>query len=422
MPGLDGFQMAERLRTEVGSADAVILMLTSDNLAGDLERVRELGIRGYLVKPLKRSELRLVINTILAGRDEMRSTVPPERLSVTGESLRPLSILLAEDVEANRMVVRSYLQNTPYRLDVAENGEIACRKFSQGSYDLILMDIQMPVMDGCDASRWIRKWEKKKRKKPVTIIALTAHSVGSGTKNCLEAGCDSYLGKPVRKHDLLTAIASLVPEVPSSVQSDNSAPVELSILAGALKQLDGDRSLLLRLIRNFHQDHGNAVAEIREALSRGDRETALRLAHTLKGVTGNLAAAEAHQAMANIEKGLGQGTADGRKLDRLLDRADVAVARFLASTRRLLAESEEESANVIEAGQGSSSTEESAVLLTGLCAALTEGDPVGAEKHLAALWRGLATEQDDGRFIILRQQIASYDFDDALGTLKKCLF
>ncbi len=122
------------------------------------------------------------------------------------EDLSPLHILLVEDNVTNRLLMQAFLKNTPYKIDIAENGEICVEKFKAGKYDLILMDIEMPVMDGYTATKEIRKWEKENRQKATPIIALTAHALKEHIQKSLEAGCNVHLTKPIKKMDLLAAI------------------------------------------------------------------------------------------------------------------------------------------------------------------------------------------------------------------------
>ena len=126
--------------------------------------------------------------------------------NVVSQGLRPLRILLAEDYQNNRLVIQTYLKNTPCHLDIAENGEIAVEKAKYGAYDLVLMDMQMPIMDGYSATKAIRQWEREQGLAPTPIIALTANALNEDVKKSLKAGCTSHLAKPLGKAELLSAI------------------------------------------------------------------------------------------------------------------------------------------------------------------------------------------------------------------------
>ena len=207
MPEMDGYQVAQQIKDNPRFAGMTILMLTSDSIKGDIKRSQELGISGHLAKPVSRSELLAEITTAM-GLMEDREGVPK---SVQGPALpgghSALSILLVEDNEDNRFQVESYLKETACQLDVAENGEVGVSKFKSGTYDLVLMDIQMPVMDGYTATRVIRKWEKDNAMRTTPIIAFTAHALKEEVIESLEAGCTGHISKPVKKAHFLEAIS-----------------------------------------------------------------------------------------------------------------------------------------------------------------------------------------------------------------------
>ena len=205
MPGMDGFELVERIRKEPGVLDMTIMMLTSDGWRGDIARCRELGISRILVKPVKRSDLLHAITTSLGP---MGAAVQ-ERSPGGGDGAadqRPLRLLLAEDSEDNRLVVQAYLKGTAYRMDIAENGEIALQRFSSDSYDLVLMDMQMPVMDGYTATREMRRREGEAGASPTPIIALTASAFIEAERESLEAGCTAHITKPLKKARLIETI------------------------------------------------------------------------------------------------------------------------------------------------------------------------------------------------------------------------
>ena len=201
LPDRDGHQVAEAIRR--AGDGPVILLLTSDRRSRDPQRERRLGIADCLVKPVRRETLRRAILAAM-GAGEVRTPVerpPPEQ---DGE--RPLSILLAEDTEENVMIIRSYLRDTPHRLTTAANGAEAVSLFQKDRYDLVLMDMQMPVQDGYAATRRIREWEREHGRGPCPILALTAYALAGDADKSLAAGCDGHMTKPIRKRRLLETI------------------------------------------------------------------------------------------------------------------------------------------------------------------------------------------------------------------------
>ncbi len=204
MPGMDGFSVAETLRREGGDV-ATMMMLTSSNLSTHLRRAQGIGLGAYLVKPVKQQDLlRGVAGLIGEQRVEVAGAVEPEEEGA--EAARGKRILLVEDTPDNRLLIRAYLKRTPHQLDEAENGEIAVQKFRENRYDLVLMDVQMPVMDGYAATRAIREWEKAQGLEPTPVVALTAHAIKEDSDRSLEAGCTAHLTKPIKKATLLAAI------------------------------------------------------------------------------------------------------------------------------------------------------------------------------------------------------------------------
>jgi two-component system, sensor histidine kinase and response regulator len=210
MPGVNGFEVAEAIKRDPSLVGTTLLMLTSDIRGDDLTTARKMGVEGYLVKPVKRAELREAINLALSlapSQPEAPALAKPQ----VREEQRPLRILLVDDSADNRLLVEAYLRKCPYQVDLAENGEVAVEKFKSGNYDLVLMDMQMPVMDGYTATRTIRQWESPQGLKPTPIIALTAFGLKQEMQKSLEAGCDAHLTKPIKKAMLLEAITQICP-------------------------------------------------------------------------------------------------------------------------------------------------------------------------------------------------------------------
>ena len=205
MPGVDGFQVAETIHQQPAMAGTTVLMLTSENRAGDIARGRALGVAAYLVKPVKQAELLEAIQEVRGG-----ATPATERPAAQARGVpagpQAQRILLAEDSQDNVLLIEAYLKASGFTADVARNGEIALEKFISGKYDLVLMDVQMPIMDGYSAARRIRQWETENGATPVPILALTAHALPEEVRKSFDAGCTAHLTKPIRKATLLAAI------------------------------------------------------------------------------------------------------------------------------------------------------------------------------------------------------------------------
>ena len=208
MPGMDGFEVIERIRADHRLNGLTIIMLASDRWADDIAKTYDLGLGGYLVKPIRRSDLQQTISIAL-GRSQsaVLTNTPPPKLP-TEPSSKSLRILLVEDSPDNQVLIKSYLKNTPHRLDLADNGQIGVAKFQNGHYDLILMDMQMPVMDGLTATRTIRKWEQEQDLPPVQIVALTALALKEEATRIFEAGCNAHMTKPLKRITLLELLGA----------------------------------------------------------------------------------------------------------------------------------------------------------------------------------------------------------------------
>jgi signal transduction histidine kinase/DNA-binding response OmpR family regulator len=207
MPDMDGFQVVEAMKRRQSLTSATVMMLTSDGRGGDLARAKELGLAAYLVKPVKRAELLTAVSAALSMPLPARHEAPPATILAPPNVQQSLRILLVEDAADNRLLIQAYLKHTAHRLDMAENGEVACGKFKVGRYDLVLMDMQMPVMDGYAATRAIREWEREQGRSPTPIIALTAHALKGDEEKSLAAGCTAHLTKPIKKAALLAALS-----------------------------------------------------------------------------------------------------------------------------------------------------------------------------------------------------------------------
>ena len=207
MPEMDGFQVAEEIKRTDRSKGPTIVMLTSRHWADDIARTYDMGLGGYLIKPIRRSDLLQTISIAFDRAKGIQQTAGIASVeSIPSTELRALRILLAEDSSDNQMLVRAYLKQTPYLLDIADHGAIALERFKTGDYDLILMDMQMPVMNGYEATRAIRAWEREHHLPPIQVIALTAQALKEDGVKILDAGCDAHMTKPIKKHTLLEVL------------------------------------------------------------------------------------------------------------------------------------------------------------------------------------------------------------------------
>ncbi|MCG8377874.1 MAG: response regulator, partial [Proteobacteria bacterium] len=200
-----------KIEQEISSlvqAEKIILSVNPKDINEYSTLAKANHINRTLIKPIKRKEMLHDVNGIL-NPSRVKKNDHNETYSDVNEA-EAKHILLVEDNPDNRMLIKAYLKKTAHTLDEAENGEIAVEMYKQNNYDLVLMDVQMPVMDGHEATRLIRDWETEQNKERVTIISLTAHAIREEIDKCMAAGCDKHISKPVKKATLLQTISETV--------------------------------------------------------------------------------------------------------------------------------------------------------------------------------------------------------------------
>ncbi len=206
MPEMDGFALVERINSTRDSTKAIIIMLTSGEQLGDLARCRKLRISAYLTKPVRRAELRAAIVAAIAGQP-VEAPAAVEAGHIATERNGPgLRVLLTEDNVVNQLVGRGILEKARHSVVVAGNGREALRLLEEQPFDLVLMDVQMPEMDGFEATAAIREKEKRTGEH-MPIIAMTAHAMTGDRERCIAAGMDSYITKPINARTLLDLLA-----------------------------------------------------------------------------------------------------------------------------------------------------------------------------------------------------------------------
>jgi two-component system sensor histidine kinase/response regulator len=310
MPGMDGFEVARRIKSDPSLAGATIMMLTSDRQVGDAARCREIGIKVYLVKPIVQSDLLDGIFMALGTQISESSSPAPSDLG--GKAMRPLRLLLAEDNEVNSKLAIQLLRKRGHEVLAATNGREALDFLEAAGFtgfDAVLMDIQMPEMDGMEATAAIRAQERTLGTH-IPIIGVTAHAMKGDRERCLGGGMDGYVSKPIRPDALFSELARVVPgcvrdETPPSTiptmgsPSKGACAVDRSAL---LDRVEGDMELLGDIIELFKEDSVLQIAAIRDALDKKQADVVRRAAHTLKGTCGNLGVPEAAATALELEK------------------------------------------------------------------------------------------------------------------------
>lgn len=324
MPHMDGIELAQAIKSESTIADTRLVLLTSLGLRGESAKAKNAGILAYLTKPVRQSRLYDCLSTVTAmpaggtgipstgsaGADRQRHLITSHSLDEAKSRTRA-RILVAEDQIINQKVAVRMVEKLGYRADVAANGLEVVDALSHIAYDLVLMDCQMPEMDGFAATVQIRRREGRSRHTP--IIAMTANAMAGDRERCLTAGMDEYLSKPVKLEELDAMLTRFIRRdqpveetvVTEPVISDlvaGAAPVDRETLA-ALRDLGGEDEPFFvdALIDQFRGDTPQRLAKLREAIGQADPKTVKRIAHALKGTCANLGATRMAKLAADLQ-------------------------------------------------------------------------------------------------------------------------
>ncbi|HKL48356.1 MAG TPA: MASE3 domain-containing protein [Desulfuromonadales bacterium] len=290
MPEMDGFSVAEEIRSDASLPEMTIMMLSSADVPSGAVRCRQLGIATYMIKPIRQSKLLdMLMETFgLQAPERHQSAQAPKESS---PPIDGVSILLVEDNRINQILTRTLLEKKGWTVRIAADGGEALSAWRQGGIDLMLMDVQMPEMDGLEATRLIRE-EEKSRGGHIPIIGLTANAMKGDREKCLEVGMDDYLSKPVRAESLYAAVERLLPA------EEDAAAIDLSQVLSAV---NGDRSFLTGLIEQFTGDYPENCDTLIKAMDRRDFQEVERVAHSLKSVVGIFGARKAVGLLQKLE-------------------------------------------------------------------------------------------------------------------------
>jgi PAS domain S-box-containing protein len=328
---IDAFELSRKIRMKPEFERLGIMILLTNGMPGDADRCRQIGIDGYLTGEIEPESLKQAIPFIFAqaknyqGGGE-RNLVTRYTISESKAHRRQVRVLLVEDYLTNQQLAMNHLRRAGYEVDLAENGLEAVSAFERTSYDLILMDMQMPVMDGYKAAKAIRGLEQALRntagasgRSPrIPIIATTANAMEGDRELCLQAGMDDYITKPLRKAKLLAMVekwvaitlreeleppeegageAAIVDPLSEPARSDDPIAFER-----AIKEFEGDEDLLLEVLKEFIGNVKGQIGTIGRALADGNADVVRREAHSIKGGAADLTAARLSALAFELEK------------------------------------------------------------------------------------------------------------------------
>lgn len=347
MPGKDGVQLARELQSHPAGSGIRLVVMTSMLQRGHAEQARQAGAMGYLPKPVRHDELRDCLRTVLglprgqAQKDPQARSIVPQLVTrhMVAEHVQHRRILVVEDNIVNQKLAVRMVEKLGYKPDIVENGREALAALAQGDYAAILMDCQMPVMDGFEATRRIRKREasgtissssphvpdpksdhsngshetcnsKLETRPHIPIIAVTANAMQGDRARCLAIGMDDYLSKPIKLDELRSALTrwasapsadAVVPGKQNPTLTTAGPPREIFDPAKMYQNIGGDSELFVQLVCLFLDRHQTMLADIRTALADADSIAVERMAHTFKGTAGNLCASEVTLTAGRLE-------------------------------------------------------------------------------------------------------------------------
>ncbi|MBW2609114.1 MAG: response regulator [Deltaproteobacteria bacterium] len=362
MTGMDGFDLAREIRSMEDLRSVPIILLTSVGNRGDGKLCKDIEIEGYLCKPVEPEVLHKVIELVMGlsmGQECKTDRQLITRHTIAEEEKRHGHILLVEDYPTNQRVAMMHLNEAGYRVDLARNGQEAVDAYSQKTYDLVLMDIQMPVMGGFEATEKIREMEtahsskltaqrqKNNEQQPsssrVPIIAMTAHAMKGYRERCLETGMDDYISKPLKRKGLLAMVEKWiraqgvrgndegkrikVKGEDSLIKVQEGPPMNFEMM---LEEFRGDKETLVEILEDFLEDVRGQLGNMRQALADKDAEAIRKQAHAIKGGAANMSAEALSGTAHELEKvgkagALENGTKVFERLEKEFHRLEAFV-------------------------------------------------------------------------------------------------
>ncbi len=376
MPGMDGIEASKRIKGHEGlNKIPAIVLVTAYGREEIMQQTEGVGLEGFLLKPVNASMLFDTINQAFGEEvpDTLQMAQKHEQEEKALENIRGANILLVEDNEINQQVAKEILEGVGLNVTLATNGQEAVDAVKGNNYDAVLMDVQMPVMDGYTATREIRNWEgenkseiqdPKSKIKGVPIIAMTAHAMAGDEDKSLKAGMNGHVTKPIDPDQLFSTLQKWIkpgkkrvrveqsevpaeqPELKKVLPAGDELPESLSgfDLEDGLKRLQGNKKLYRKLLLSFATDYSVVANEIRQALDAEDFDQAHSLVHNLKGLAGNLAATELQTAAVNLEKlvkGVEKSRPSTKKLNLKFSELETALEHALESAQSLGVSAEE---------------------------------------------------------------------------------
>ena len=432
MTGMDGIETTRRIKENSKLSNIPVLLVTGYGRDEVKLRAENAGIEGFLTKPISSSLLYDTIMELFKEGTGVKSRVP-EQLLETTEDLKPIKgarILLVEDNAINQQVATELLEQAGFVVTVANNGREGVQKVKTSEFDLVLMDIQMPEMDGHEATRIIRK---DPGFDSLPIVALTAHAMAGEREKCLNTGMNDYLSKPIKTQELYAVLIKWIKPGDRSVpvsqgppptkEDRDELPVELPTslpgidINSGLKNVGGNKKLYKQLLQEFYTDYEETAAKIKDSLAKGDIEYVRRTAHTIKGISGSIGAEDLQIEAGKLELAIMQGKLES--VEKLVENFEESIDIVLQSAYTLkeiqVVKTADELSHIQDVPLDISKIEP---LFTELDGLLSEGDSDAGECMLSIM-EHLEGSIFQDKLKLLDDQINRFLFKDALKTLKE---
>jgi len=428
MPGMDGIKASTVIKSHPSLLQKPkVIIATAYGREEVMQRSEKVGVDGFLLKPVGQSVLFDAV-MVAFGKETPKGEAVARTRGSDQEDLKKIRgarVLLVEDNEVNQQVAKEILEQAGLVVSIAETGQESVEMVRAGNFEIVLMDIQMPVMGGFEATQEIRK---DARFGELPIIAMTAHAMAGDREKSLEAGMNDHVTKPIDPDQLIDALVKWIEpgerEMSEAVcellvgkrEMEEILPSELpgiSITSG-LGRVGGNKRLYAKLLCKFKDGQQKAVEQIEAALQSGDAETAARLAHTVKGVSGNLGGERLYRAAAELEKAIKEGKESlGNSMTEFSSQLKVVMDGIKVFEESLAAQrGHEKPATEVPVD------EEAVKPLLQEMAQLLESDLTEAMHRLEALKQHLGNSSVQEEFNRLEKQVESFDTDTALKTVQ----
>jgi polar amino acid transport system substrate-binding protein len=425
MPEMDGIKTSEKIKEEKLLEQPKIIIVTAFGREEVLKQTEHAGLDGFLIKPVNPS---MLLNAVLGafGKESYYESTRVASFEMDTEALRPIQgakVLLVEDNEINQQVAKEILEGAGLVVEIAEDGKVAVDKVSENNYDIVLMDIQMAVMDGYEATLEIRKQKKHDN---LPILAMTANAMVGDRDKAFEVGMNDHVAKPINPQQLFSALVKWIKpgtrKIPEHLQNQESKAVSdidlpenipgFDIKTG-LARVGGNKKLYRDLLVKFYRGNQAITDQIQEALDKSDIELAERLAHTLKGVSGNIGAVDIPETAETVEMRIKDGNLDG--ISDLIQTLKKKVNITLAGLEKIAIESARKTEDNVVKTPGD--VNDLKTFLHDLEGLLKKRKPKPCKEIVEQISQFAWPDKYAGLLSDLSKQVSKYRFKDALKTL-----